>query len=525
MASGGGREEDGPIAIDTLIVGGGAAGCVLAHRLSEDLARRVTLIEAGNDYPTLAAAPDLVRLAFGGVSVLDQLSELDWEYSAKGSETSPRIEIPRGRVMGGSGSINGTIFLRGVPEDFARWAEMAGPDWGWEPMLVAYRAIESDPQGKDEHHGRSGPLPIHRWPRITWVETQERFFQACVEAGYPFAPDANAPDADGVAAMPLNQSAGWRMNPAAAFLTAAVRARPNLEILSRTRAVRIEIADGRATGVVVRTDTGTETIRAGEIILASGAVGSPHLLLLSGVGPADELRRLGIPVASDVPGVGEGVRDHPKTWISWHLKNSADPNLTPAVPGLQVSARYTATGSHLRGDMMLYPNSVIPGPTPGSRAFRIEAVNNLQLSQGRMWISSADPDVKPEIDLRLLSEARDADRLAESIRCSLALAETPALREILGAAYLPKPADLADDRALLGYVHRSVMTGQHISSSARLGFDSDTLAVVDPACRVRGVQGLRVIDSAIMPDSIRANTHATTLALAWQMGGRILAGA
>ena len=173
--------------------------------------------------------------------------------------------------------------------------------------------------------------------------------------------------------------------------------------------------------------------------------------------------------------------------------------------------------------MMLYPNSVIPGPTPGSRAFRIEAVNNLQLSYGRMWITSTDPDVKPTIDLRLLSEPRDAERLADSIRRSLALAETAPLREILGPAYLPEPADLGSDVGLLGYVHRTVMTGQHISSSCRLGRDSDPLGVVDASCRVRGVTGLRVIDGSVMPDSIRANTHATILALAWMMGGRLAA--
>lgn len=194
------------------------------------------------------------------------------------------------------------------------------------------------------------------------------------------------------------------------------------------------------------------------------------------------------------------------------------------MPWLQTSARYTATGSDLRGDMMLYPNSVIPGPTPGSRAFRIEAVNNLQLSYGRMWITSTDPDVKPTIDLRLLSEPRGT-RIAWPIPSGAPWRWRETAAQGTGpSAFLPEPLDLDSDEALLGYVHRTVMTGQHISSSCRLGTDADPLGVVVLACRVRGVTGLRVVDGSIMPDSIRANTHATILALAWMMGGRIAAG-
>ena len=512
------------MSIDTLIVGGGSAGCVLAARLSEDPERRVVLVEAGRDHPDPTAAPDLVRLAFPGAAVLSPPAELDWGHQAAGSKTSPMIEIPRGRVMGGSGSINAMIFLRGLPEDFDRWAAMVGPAWGWEPIRAAYRAIEADPDGLAEDHGRDGPMPLFRWPRPAWIATQEAFARACVELGYGEAGDANAPGAMGVGVMPFNHADGLRISPAQAFLTPQVRARANLRILPQTFARRILFQAGRASGVLVDGPGGTETLTGGEVILASGAVGSPQLLLVSGVGPAADLRRLGIEVVADVPGVGEGVRDHPKSWVAWRLRDEVDDSVQPSVPWLQLSTRYTATDSDLRGDMMLYPNSVIPGPEPGSRAFRIEVVNNLQLTVGRLWIVSADPTVRPRIDLRLLSEPRDAARLADGIRRSLALAETAPMRDLLREAYLPAREDLRTDAALHAYVQRTVMTGQHISSSCRLGRDDDPLAVVDPTCRVRGVAGLRVVDGSIMPDSVRANTHATILALAHMMAGRIAAG-
>ena len=299
----------------------------------------------------------------------------------------------------------------------------------------------------------TAPIAVHRWPREQWIGTQERFYQACVELGYGEAPDANAPDAMGVAPMPLNQDAGTRVTPGRArSCTAAVRARPNLEIRSRTCARRIVFQDGRATGVVVAGPDGAtaDARRRARSSSRRAPWAAPSCCCCPASGPADASRTLGIPVVADVPGVGEGMRDHPKTWISWHLRDDADPALQPTVPWLQTSARYTATGSDLRGDMMLYPNSVIPGPTPGSRAFRIEAVNNLQLSYGRMWITSTDPDVKPTIDLRLLSEPRDADRLADAIRRSLALAETAPLKEILGAAYLPEPPTWTPTRRCWG---------------------------------------------------------------------------
>ena len=283
------------------------------------------------------------------------------------------------------------------------------------------------------------------------------------------------------------------------------------------QALALEVVDGRVAGVRVRSADGLRSIEGGEVILAAGAIGSAHLLLLSGIGPADQLRALGIPVVADVPGVGVGLRDHPKTWIAWRLREGVPG--TPDDPILQLSMRYTATDSDLRGDMMLYPNSVVPGADPDRHDFRIEAVNNLQLSAGSLRLRSADPDVAPEIDLRLLSETRDRERLVDAIERSLALAETPPLREIVERVVLPDPTILADRAALDAHVERTVMTGQHISSSCRMGADGDPMAVVDAGGRVRGVAGLRIVDGSIMPDSVRANTHATILAMARADGG------
>jgi choline dehydrogenase len=364
---------------------------------------------------------------------------------------------------------------------------------------------------------------VFHWPRDRWVATQAAFHEACVAASYGSTDDPNAPDAMGVGAMPLNQRDGTRVTPAVAFLTPEVRARPNLAIANETVVRRLVVRDGRATGVVAQTADGqTVTFEAGEVVLSAGAVGSPQLLLLAGIGPAADLRALGIPVVADVPGVGVGVRDHPKAWTQWRLRDGL--GLGPELPWLQLSARYTATGSDLRGDMMLYPNSVVPGDDPGSVDFRIEAVNNLQLSAGRLWLRSSDPTVKPAIDLRLLAEPRDRARLADAVHRSVALGELEPLRGLLARRVLPADDELSSDAALDAYLERTVMTGQHISSGCRMGRADDPLGVVDAQGRVRGATGLRVVDSSIMPDSVRANIHSTVLAMAWLIGTRMTSG-
>ena len=469
------------------------------------------MLEAGPDYPDPETAPAMVRYGWGGPSIIEEPLDLDWVYLATASASSGEIAVPRGRLVGGSGAINGQIFLRGLPEDMAAWTSVAGPGFEWATMDAAYRRLEEDRLFR-----------IRRWAPDAWAPTQAAFVEACVVAGYGETGDHNAPDAMGAGPLPFNQDDRIRWSPPLAYLTPAVRSRPNLDIRPNTIARRIELQDGRAGAVLVDGPDGPGRVEAGEVIVAGGAIGSPHLLLLSGIGPADALRTHGIAPAADLPGVGRNLRDHPKNWVEWRLRDEVV--MDPLVAGLQTSARYTATGSPNRGDMMLYPNTIIAGPEPGSRAFRIEVVNNLETSSGTVGLRSADPTVPPVIDLGFFREVVDRERLADGIARTIELGATRPLAGLLGERLLPDDDVRATPDATSAWLDRTAMTGHHVSSTCRMGRSDDPDAVVDNAGRVHGVAGLRVVDASIMPDSVRANIHATVLAIAEVVAGRIRAG-
>ena len=350
---------------------------------------------------------------------------------------------------------------------------------------------------------------------------QRAFYEAARAAGYTDCPDHNDPSSTGVGPTPLNNRAGVRVSTAMTYLGHA-RERPNLTIMPDSLAHRVVFEGRRAVGTVVETEGRTQTVFGHEIVLSSGAIGSPHLLLLSGVGPADHLRHTGIQILHDLPGVGKNLRDHPQVPLYWQTRD--DFQQDEIAPPLQITLRYTAAGSPFENDMLLHPRSHAPIWTSSDplldlrRAdppigFGIVDVLNLAAGSGELSLRDADPHVQPFIDYNYLQERSDIDRLREGVHISLALTEHPAFEGIVAERVSPSDADLRSDGSLEEWMMREVNTSHHVSATCKMGPASDPTAVVDQYGRVHGLDGLRVVDASIMPDCIRANTNVTSLAI------------
>ena len=512
-----------------MIVGAGSAGAVLATRLSEDPDRAVLLLEAGPDYPDLEQLPNEIKYGYGDQNIWARAfgydSPFNWEYEARATDDLPAIMIPRGKLVGGSSAVNAQIFLRGIPEDFDSWAAAGNKGWAFEDVLPYFKAVESDlDYGDTDVHSGSGPIVARRWPQDEWLADEWAFYTAAREAGFPDSADLNDPGSTGVGPMPMNNPDRIRRSTLVGYLPLA-RHRLNLTIRPDCHVHRVLIADGRAYGVLVESGGEMFEVHSDEVILSAGAIGSPQILQLSGVGPADELEAAGVNVVHDLPGVGRGLRDHPQVQLDWLARESH--TLDPLAPTMQVGLQYTASGSALRNDMFIHAFSYVTDRSfylsTSGQPIGVGMIVALYLAEGSgsLRIRSSDPHQKPLLDYNYLVEESDRRRLREGVRLCARFGEWDSYADVIEAPLNPVGADLVSDEALDSWISHNVRTSHHVSSTCKMGPGSDPGAVVGHTGLVHGIEGLRVADASIMPDCVRANTNLSTMMIGERVAGFI----
>ena len=495
---------------DVIVVGGGSAGSVVAARMAEDPDTTVLLLEAGTDYPDLANLPEDIQNGHTRTAE-DERSEHNWALRGTITEEQGEIHVAQGKVIGGGGSINGQVFLRGIPQDFDDWASWGNEEWSYTKVLPYFRQAETDLDIKDDFHGTDGPLPISRKVGETWPVIQSAFHTACLQNGFDTTDDMNGVEPTGVGVVPMNNQKGVRMSTAITHL-APMRHHLNLTIRGNVFARKILIENRQVTGVEVESGGEVFTVESNKVVISAGALKSPHILMLSGIGPKDQLDEYGIDVLQDTPGVGANLRNHPISPISFRVKEGV--KLQPDASGVRIALRYTAKGSDDSNDMMMTTSSLFSpftGEMLPDRIGRISCVIELPAGAGFVRLNSADPAVQPKFDYRYFSHPEDMRRMRDGIRLAVKMLETDAYKDVSDGRVTPTEEILTDDDALDLWIRQTVGSARHVSGTCKIGPDSDPMAVVDQQCRVKGFQGLWIADSSVMPQVPRANANATAI--------------
>ena len=518
-------------AFDYVVVGGGTAGCALAARLSEDAGSTVCLLEAGGSGSSvLASVPAALVMA-------QRSAALNWRFQSVPQPrlSQRRMAIPRGRGLGGSALINGMVYFRGHPHDFDAWAAAGAPGWSYREVLPYFRRSEHNENfGPSLYHGRDGPMNVRTVTHPNPLNYA--FFDALASLGVGYCADLNGKDPEGMGLRQLSIRGGRRETTASALLHPA-RGRRNLRVLTDTQATRVVLEGRRAVAVEARVAGGNLCVRAQrEIVLTAGAIHSPQLLMLSGIGDGEHLANLGIPVRAHLPGVGRNLHDHLASPVHmqmrgaasygvslramprnlWHLAEYLLRRRGPLANNVFESAAFVRSAPELRQPdvQLVFQPARRPGPSfpfPLGHGFAISPVGLYPRSRGRLTLASADPGTAPLIDPNLLSAPEDLRplifgiRLARRIFAASAFAACGALESSPGAA-------LRSDADLESYIRAEAYTVHHPVSTCRMG--SDDTAVVDPQLRIRGVDCLRVADASVFPSIIGGNTNATVVMIA-----------